>query len=83
MLRERGEVGMESQVSKDLLYNMSQKGRNQTPKNYFTIQICRSKSGQLHMDLRGLIASQSRQSYDVGSGWDHIVIWENNVEMKT
>lgn len=35
------------------------------------------------MDLRGLIASQSRQSYDVGSGWDHIVIWENNVEMKT
>lgn len=34
---------MEFCAGKGILQNVSQKGRNQTPKNYLTIQICRGK----------------------------------------
>lgn len=36
---------------------------------------------QLHMDLEGLIVLQCGHTSDVGSGWNYIVIWENNAGM--
>lgn len=67
---------MESHVGKGILQNVSQKGRTQAQKNYFTIQISieANQTSQLRMDLKGLMVLQCRHSDDVGNGSRYIVI---------
>lgn len=42
-----------------------------------------SQKGQLHINYKGLIILKFGPSYDTGSVLDYIVIWDNNVEIKT